>query len=249
MDALASFVTGKTGIQSKIVKPISYVKTLDSSNFDSVIASGDNVLVEFYAPWCGHCKNLKPIYEKVAQAFATEKSCVVAALDATEAGDIAQKYGVTGYPTLKIFTNGEVKDYDGDRTEEDFVKFLNKICGTFRLPGGGLLPEAGKIEELDFDAKKFAMSDSKDEVLEDLKKIAGKLENPSAKYYVKIAEKLLVDSEFVNKETKRLTKILDGQNLSMEKKDQFRIRINILNSFSNVDSVSSDQNDNKKDDL
>lgn len=246
---MAAFITSKTGIQSKIVKPINYVKTLDSSNFDSVIASGDNVLVEFYAPWCGHCKSLKPIYEKVAEAFANEKSCVVAALDATEANSIAQKYGVTGYPTLKIFTNGEVKEYDGDRTEQEFVTYLNKICGTLRLPGGGLLPEAGKIAELDIDAKKFLSSDSKNEVLEDIKKIAGKVENPNAKYYVKIAEKVIADPEFVNKETKRLSKILDGQNLSLEKKDQFRMRINILNSFSNIESDSSDHRADIKKDL
>lgn len=88
---------------------------------------------------CGHCKSLAPIYEKVAQAFQLEKDCVVANLDATTAEDVAGKYGVQGYPTIKFFKpDGEVVEYQGGRGLDDFVKYLNKQCGTHRKADGSL---------------------------------------------------------------------------------------------------------------
>lgn len=89
--------------------------------------------------WCGHCKNLAPIYEKVAKVFKNEKSCVVANVDATVSEESASRYNVQGYPTLKFFSaSGEVKDYNGGRTLEDLVDFLNENCKTFRGYDGQL---------------------------------------------------------------------------------------------------------------
>ena len=89
---------------------------------------------------CGHCKSLKPIYEKLARGFASESNCVVVAVDATASEDLGKKYDVTGYPTIKFFPadSEDVVAYEGGRTEADFVSFLNEKCGTQRLVGGSL---------------------------------------------------------------------------------------------------------------
>lgn len=82
---------------------------------------------------------MAPIYEQVAQAFQTESNCVVANLDATKADDVASKYGVSGYPTIKFFkADGEVIEYMGGRTKDDFITYLNEKCGTFRKSDGSL---------------------------------------------------------------------------------------------------------------
>lgn len=114
----------------------------DTEDFEATaLDTNKNVLVEFYAPWCGHCKQLAPTYEKVAKTFATESNCVVANVDATKNAKLAEKYGVQGYPTIKFFPAGDDKkgnDYTPGRTEQDFIDFLNEKCGTKRAAGGKL---------------------------------------------------------------------------------------------------------------
>lgn len=73
------------------------------------------------APWCGHCQRLKPIYEEVATELKGKVK--VGALDATVHQTQANKYQIKGFPTIKVFVNGEPEDYNGGRTREDLVQF------------------------------------------------------------------------------------------------------------------------------
>ncbi|KAJ3116521.1 hypothetical protein HDU96_009507 [Phlyctochytrium bullatum] len=249
LDSFVKFIQEKSGLRANIKKPQTFVKVLDEGNFDAEVLSEPrkNVLVEFYAPWCGHCKNLAPTYEKgkdsqkfplkhlVARAFATEKNCVVANLDATEARAIGDKYGVSGYPTIKFFPadGGEPISYEEGRSENDFVTFLNKHCGTDRLPGGGLGPKAGRLGPLDEIAAKFFASSEKSGLVENAKSAAdGFKGNKYATYYVKVMEKIVKDgNEYVKKELARLAKIGDSGSTTVEKLDDFSIRRNILQVF------------------
>jgi protein disulfide-isomerase A6 len=149
LESLASFVEQKSGVKSKIKKAETAVTVLTIQNFNEIVMDpSKNALVEFYAPWCGHCKNLAPTYEKVAQDYSREPNCIVANIDAVEFKDIAGKYDIKGYPTIKFFPKGENKtsiEYEGGRSEKDFIKFLNENCGTHRLVGGGLSEEVNKL--------------------------------------------------------------------------------------------------------
>lgn len=105
------------------------VFTLTTENFDEFVSAHPRVLVEFYAPWCGHCKALAPEYEKAAEILHTddEIDTYLAKVDATTDKELATKYGVSGFPTLKYFTNGDLEnpiDYSGGRTQDTIVSWL-----------------------------------------------------------------------------------------------------------------------------
>jgi len=104
------------------------VVDVTTASFDEVVGSNSLVLVEFYAPWCGHCKKLAPEYAKAAATLKTD-GVVLAAVDATIEKDLAGKYGVRGYPTLKVFKNGDPQDYKGGRTEDTIVSYMRKLSG------------------------------------------------------------------------------------------------------------------------
>jgi Thioredoxin len=72
----------------------------------------------------GHCKALAPKYEKLAAAYAGESSVVIASVDAELEADLAQRFSVSGYPSLKLFGTGsaEPEAYNGKREVEDLVR-------------------------------------------------------------------------------------------------------------------------------
>ena len=103
-----------------------HVHLLDDSNFDEFINSKRRVLVMFYAPWCGHCKNMKPAYALAANDVTSfVPGSYIAAVDATAATQLSKRFELRGFPTLKFFENGQFKfDYNGGRNKDDFVEFL-----------------------------------------------------------------------------------------------------------------------------
>lgn len=106
------------------------VLVLTEDNFNTAIAENSKLLVEFYAPWCGHCKKLAPEYAGAAQVLAQQNPPMfIGKVDATVHSNLAQKYGVQGYPTLKWFVNGEPTEFNGGRTKDEIVNWINKRSG------------------------------------------------------------------------------------------------------------------------
>lgn len=105
-----------------------YVLTPD--NFDDFVNGEEFTLVEFYAPWCGHCKKLAPEYEEAAAVLDIK----LAKVDASEHQSLGQRFGVTGFPTLVWFTKGENSPYGGGRTKDTIVSWVSKSTTT-EIPG------------------------------------------------------------------------------------------------------------------
>ncbi|KAK0734653.1 hypothetical protein B0T26DRAFT_737241 [Lasiosphaeria miniovina] len=123
--SLLSALPGAQGIYTKK----SPVLQIDAKNYDRLIAQSNYTsIVEFYAPWCGHCKNLKPAYEKAAKNL--EGLAKVAAVDCDDDANkqFCGSMGVQGFPTLKIVRPKKgggrpaVEDYQGQRTASAIVE-------------------------------------------------------------------------------------------------------------------------------
>lgn len=94
---------------------------------DIVLDDTKDVLIEFYAPWCGHCKSLAPKYDELASLYAKSEfkdKVVIAKVDAT-ANDVPDE--IQGFPTIKLYPAGaknEPVTYSGSRTIDDLIKFV-----------------------------------------------------------------------------------------------------------------------------
>lgn len=235
LDALSDFITEKTGVRNKkkAAAPTS-VKMLTDDSFKKTIGQ-KHVLVAFTAPWCGHCKNLAPVWEDLATTYANEPDVVIAKIDAEHEGSkrTAQDYGVTGYPTIKFFSKGSTtpEDYEGGRSEENFVEFLNIKTGTHRVAGGGLDDDAGLVEVLDDVVAKFVAGTPLAEAAAEAKKVAAGLKDKSAEYYVRVFDKLSKNEGYVAKELARLEGIIAKGGLVSTKLDELAVKVNILNKF------------------
>lgn len=104
------------------------IKHVTDDDFDRIVLESKKpTLVMFYAPWCGHCKLLKPEYAAAATELKNKKAQLVAIDSNAPNGRIsAMRYNVTGYPSLKYFENGEYKfDYGGSRKKQDIIDWLS----------------------------------------------------------------------------------------------------------------------------
>ncbi|KAJ7973285.1 putative Protein disulfide isomerase [Quillaja saponaria] len=238
-EALAEFVNQEGGTRVKIATVPFNVIVLTSDNFDEVVLDkSKDVLVEFYAPWCGHCKALAPTYEKVARAFKLEEHVVIANIDADKYKDLAEKYGVSGYPTLKFFPkrNKDGEEHDGGRDLDDFVTFINEKSGTSRDAKGQLWSKAGTVAVLEELVKEFVIAgeSEKKAIFDQLEQEVEKLEGSAARYgkiYVKSAKSCMEKgADYAKNEIIRLEHIL-AKSISPAKADEFTRKKNILSIF------------------
>jgi len=111
------------------------IESSESKFKTDVMDNDDLVLVEFYAPWCGHCKQLAPEWKRAASQLGGVAKLV--AVDATIHTGLASRYGVRGYPTIKVFKPGKKdspEDYNGGRSASDIVAYAKNLAERFAKP-------------------------------------------------------------------------------------------------------------------
>ena len=103
----------------------SSVIQLDLKNFVKKVVKSNNIwLILFYAPWCGHCQEFHPIFEKMARA--TKGLFKLGAVNCENNRELAERYKVTGFPTILFFGDDKdnVEEYEGDREADKIIDFL-----------------------------------------------------------------------------------------------------------------------------
>ncbi|KAK9468520.1 thioredoxin-like protein [Lipomyces arxii] len=142
----------------------SNVVELTDKTFDQLVVNGGTpTLVEFYARWCGHCKNLAPIYEDLADSYANKKDKIqIAKIDGDRHRKATKRYGIEGFPTIKYFDGkgGEAVSYDKGRNLDSFMEFITAQTG-LRAPKPKGPPQAVRMLT-DDDFKEVALDPNKD---------------------------------------------------------------------------------------
>jgi len=99
--------------------------------------AGKTIFVKFYAPWCGHCKSMKPAWDKLMTSFTGHATTLVADVDCIGEGkELCDQVGVEGFPTIKYGNPDDLQDYQGGRGFEDiesFAKGLGPMCSPANL--------------------------------------------------------------------------------------------------------------------
>jgi len=237
---LVDFVNRKAGTKARIKAPHSDTVVLTDDNFESIVLdSKKNVLVEFYAPWCGHCKKLAPDWEKLGQTFQGEETVVIAKIDADKYKANSGKYGVTGFPTIVWFPAGDKSGskYQGGRDLDSLVKYVNENANVQRTVGGGYASTAGQIDELSALAKRFMAEESQrnsllTEAEHALEKFKSHANAAFAKFY-HITMKQIIQKGvgYVEEELGRLERLIKSGAVKAEKLTEMFKRKNVISSF------------------
>ncbi|ESW95972.1 hypothetical protein KL918_003533 [Ogataea parapolymorpha] len=243
VEAFNNFISAHTGVKPPSSASNLVVK-LNDLNIEDVVG-GKDAFIAVTAEWCGHCKNLKPIWQKLAEIYQGDSDTVVIGqvqvTDPEPSDWIKEKFQIRSFPTLLYVKNGDLQNpeiYEAPRTLSAFTEFVNERAGTTRAEDGGLHPDAGLLHSLDDLVSTFVGSTKHErvklankltEALNDLKK-----ENKYAKeirYYSKLVNSLVNGPyDFIPREIARLEKML-GEDLAPEARDSALFRLNILRYF------------------
>ena len=90
----------------------------------AALRGGRRCFVKFYAPWCGHCKKLEPVWADLAAQAGAD--VLVAKVDATQHPRLAKTYGVKGYPTLVFLAGHQMQTYKGGRKLDELVAYVTE---------------------------------------------------------------------------------------------------------------------------
>lgn len=109
------------------------VLKLGDGDFDSTIAEGIT-FVKFFAPWCGHCRNMAPTWEDLANKYSSQSNIKIAKVDCTEEQSVCSRHSVRGYPTLLLFRAGaQIAEFEEGRSLDSLSAFVEKHRGKEEL--------------------------------------------------------------------------------------------------------------------
>ncbi|GAA5813259.1 hypothetical protein MFLAVUS_006734 [Mucor flavus] len=104
------------------------IELTSSKQIRDIIDSKEPWFVKFYAPWCGHCKHLKPVWAQLAKNLKNKVN--IAEVNCEDSKDLCKEFKVTGLPTLSFFVHGANLKYNGERKLEKLEEYAREMAGS-----------------------------------------------------------------------------------------------------------------------
>ncbi|CDR47690.1 CYFA0S36e00452g1_1 [Cyberlindnera fabianii] len=245
LDGFIKFIGEHSDAYVYIPKVESNVVQVGDLDFDErLLQSGKNVFVVFTASWCGHCKNLHPDWEKLANVFKDDDNVIIAEVSTTDspAEELKEKYAISGFPTILTFKANDPHHipFAAARNLESLTNWVNEIAGTHRAPDGSLTETAGRFPKIDEQIKTLLQQtpDRANEVATELLEQLGE----GMDYYRKCLNKIINGEDaFFNKEINRLEGILAKSKLTRDRLDSLQKRLNVLKVFKGEELEAADE--------
>lgn len=231
------------------------VVDLTPDNFDQFVNGSKSALVEFYAPWCGHCKQLVPAYTKLGEEIsgngALKSQVVIGKVNADAHRELGQRFGIRGFPTIKWFGRGNKvdspDDYEGGRSADQFLNFIKD-----KVQADKGLGRVASIDEIIMSSSLSSSSSIDKDIIEKLEAAVSKAmtestsqdESENLGIYMKVVKKLKsTGTPYITSESARLTRMIETGNVPESKIAEMLKKMNILEAFGGSQSKSEEDAD------
>jgi thiol-disulfide isomerase/thioredoxin len=183
IQTFCDFIDNHTGIKGN--RPVRSFYQLTPANFESFISVNRCLLVTFYTTWCAGSKRFLPQARIAGQALLAEPNITIAGVNCETYKELCDQHRILGFPGIKLFKDGTVKDYKGGKTADAVLGFINSECAANRELSGLLGPTAGLIPGAQDLVAEFLSADDKQAVIAKMQKIEG------SQFYVKVMERYI----------------------------------------------------------
>lgn len=220
-------------------EPMKGIVEITSENVDKLVNGAKPAFIEFFAPWCGHCRSMAPEIKKLGELMEAnpdiQERIVVGKLNADEHPKIGKRLHVAGYPTLRFFPRGKVpglahsKDYSGERTTEALFAYIKRKLASEK--------DVARVEALDDLAAKIGKAAAKEatKLVAELEAAAAKLEGDAKAHgevYVKLAKKgVEKGAAWFGTERARLERMISSGAVAPSKMEPMTLKSSALGAF------------------
>eukprot|EP01041_Mallomonas_annulata_P011252 gene11252-23538_t len=184
------------------------VMVLYDDSFDEAIRTHETILIDFYAPWCGHCQSLTPEYAEAASILDKRGSPIrLAKFDASESTEIKDKYGIDGFPTIILFRSGSPMTYAGEQSASGIVRWLEKRTG----PSTISISTVEELEKMKAEHNVFALGAFLDMEAQSAKTFSAKAAGDDSITYASTSSESIMNELGISQDTILILKNFDDK--------------------------------------